>query len=104
MKKSLLAISVFLLSIMLVACGGTDKELIGKWEDNLAGVSTYDFKKDGTVSAEVINDKIEGKYTADGKVIKIKIGEKEIELPYTIKGDKLTITSNGTDIEFGRVK
>ncbi|MDA1675257.1 MULTISPECIES: DUF5640 domain-containing protein [Bacillus cereus group] len=104
MKKSLLAISVFLLSIMLVACGGTDKELIGKWEDNLAGVSTYDFKKDGTVSAEVINDKIEGKYTADGKVITIKIGEKEIELPYSIKGDKLTVTSNGTDIEFGRVK
>lgn len=104
MKKSLLAISVFLLSIMLVACGGTDKELIGKWEDNLAGVSTYDFKKDGTVSVEVINDKYEGTYTADGKVIKMKINKKDVELPYSIKGDKLTVTSDGTEIEFGKVK
>ncbi|MDQ6861225.1 MAG: hypothetical protein M3032_08730 [Verrucomicrobiota bacterium] len=94
---------VLLIAIALQACGGTKKEIIGKWRvEGGASETTWEFRGNGSVTG---GDR-PGRYTlGDGNRLKIETGAATFVHQVEIKGDHMTWThANGTKTELLRVK
>ncbi|MEX1143258.1 MAG: hypothetical protein WEC16_00325 [Anaerolineales bacterium] len=104
---------VFLLALILSACGG-GSSLVGKWEGtdpDSGALLTVEYRSDGTVTFEVPDFMtLEGTYRlVDANTFEMTLGftgetDSQTGLTdFTIVGDMLTMTSEGTTIELQRV-
>lgn len=100
MKRVLAAVLAAVMLIILCACGSSS--VVGKW---IFGVNTYEFREDNTVSISISSAlNYEGTYEVDGDKIIITantlLGEKTVELTYSLDGDTLKLEG---DITFSGV-
>jgi len=104
---------IFLLAVILTACGG-GSSLVGKWagtDPDSGSPLTVEFRSDGTVTFEVPDFmSLEGTYRLiDANTFEMTLGftgETDTQTgltDFTIVGDTLTMTSEGTTIELQRV-
>lgn len=93
MSKRLFALAlVILVAICLVACGpGT---IVGKWKDNILGVTITEFTQDGKVIIEVpsTSQKLEGTYIIDKDKLTTKSDNTKRTYTFSIEGDQLKLT------------
>ncbi len=110
MKKIFaLALVVFMLSAVLVSCGG--KSIVGKWKVEEDGIEmVYTFEKDGKgsvdmmgISADITWEEKDGKLTMSMSMF----GETETVFEgaeYKIDGDTLSITYADETLEMKKVE
>lgn len=93
-----------ILLIMTSACSGVDKEIVGKWEDNLIGFVTYEFRSDGTVTIDA-DEVFEGEYNTSGDTLTIEANGEKMKADYTIDGNTLSLTIEDQEtMEFEKVE
>ncbi|MFZ5975490.1 MAG: DUF5640 domain-containing protein [Bacillota bacterium] len=99
-KKSAILILVLCASLLLVACSGSTSSIVGKWKDEASGMSTWEFKGDGTMSMTALGQTVSGTYKTDGDKITMTIAGDEGTGTFKIEGNKLTLTdpSNSTTV------
>ena len=111
MKRFIATALILVLSLSLVSCG--KDSFIGKWtatveEEGLSMEMTMEFKEDGTCSMGVLGMTMSGTYTSNDDKIVMTIefmGEKEeTEFTYEVKGDELSLTSEGETQVFKKAK
>lgn len=111
MKKIFaLALVVFMLTAVLVSCGGGDS-IIGKWKAEEDGVEmVYTFEKDGKATVSMMGIDVEATWEEkDGKLTMsmTMLGETETLFEgaeYKVDGDKLSITYEGETLELTKVE
>lgn len=110
MKKVTLAIVIMALMVIGMACSkGPEKQLLGKWEADGKSpervLKTLEVKKDGKITYA---DGKTGTYEwgKDKETITITHPDEDekITLQVKIEGDSLTLTFEGEDAKFKRVK
>ncbi len=113
MKKLLALLAVLALALpLLTACGSS---LVGIWMLDTEGAQLpegtendlrFQFKSDGTYTATAFGHTREGKYTFDQgkKSLTLEVDGGDAVYPCTLDGDRLTVTMNGTALNFTRRK
>ena len=104
-KKSILVI--ILMSILLTACGGGDP-LLGTWQEPTSGV-TLEIGNEGKLVMSLNGQSITMSYTLEDPDRITLIASSDGTIPdqkmtYIIEEDKLTLTLDGADTVFYRVK
>lgn len=93
MSKRFIAVAlVLLLALSLVACGPSG--IVGKWKDNILGVTVTEFTQDGKVIIEVpsTSQKLEGTYTIEDNQLTTVSDKTTREYTFSIDGNQLTLT------------
>ncbi|MBQ6043502.1 MAG: hypothetical protein IJL41_05110 [Clostridia bacterium] len=112
MKKVIAFTLVAVMALaMLVSCGGSKNDILGKWKGEEAGVeAVYEFKNDGTVEITAMGFTMTGTYKVEGDTLTMGIEmmgvNDESTAKFKIEGDTLTISEDGGDetITMTRVK
>jgi len=93
MSKRLLALALTLVvAICFVACGPAT--IVGKWKDNILGVTITEFTQDGKVIIEVpsTTQKLEGTYKISNDTLTTQSGSTKRTYTFVIEGDQLKLT------------
>jgi len=106
-QKLILMLVIILAATMLTACGNGDP-LLGGWQEPTSGV-TMDIGNDGKLVMSLNGQSITMTYTLEDPDIITLIGSADGTIPdqkmtYRIEEDKLTLTLDGADTVFYRVK
>lgn len=103
MRKKFMVLALVLCTVLLLAaCGGSSSPIVGKWKDETTGMSTIEFKADGTLSAAALGQTITGTYKIDGDKITTNVLEQEATATFKVEGNKLTITSDGVSTVYDK--
>ena len=75
MKKVIAFTLVAVMALaMLVSCGGSKNDILGKWKGEEAGVeAVYEFKNDGTVEITAMGFTMTGTYKVEGDTLTMGI-------------------------------
>jgi hypothetical protein len=105
-KVKAITLCIVLVSVIsiLSACGGVDEQVVGKWEDEMLGAVTFEFKENGDVIIDSLDGEVKGTFSTSGDKIKIKAGDKKESFSYSVSGDKLFISSSEGKIGYDRVE
>jgi hypothetical protein len=105
MKFKTIALSIVLGTVIsiLSACG-VDEEIVGTWEDEMLGAVTFEFKDNGDVIIDSLDEVVEGTFSTSGDKIKIKAGDQKQSFTYSVSGDKLYLSSSQGRIGYDRVE
>jgi len=95
MKKVLIVVLLVAVALSVAACGA-DNPVVGTWKMSDVNVAVFAMYTGVDAASEFGNMTYE--FTKDGKVI-TKSGDITSESEYTIDGDKVTVTADGSDIE-----
>ena len=110
-KSTAAVLLIFVLCLSFAACGGGNS-IVGSWKAEMGDndLSTLEFTKDGKVlmifededSGEKETE--QGSYKVEGNNITMTADDDDdvIKGTYSVKGNKLFITSGGQTIEFTR--
>lgn len=107
-KRSLLAGMIFLLMLLSLAGCQKSNSINGKWEEPVSGV-TMEIAEGGQLLMTLHGTTFTMSYELqDPNVLIIKASEDgsipDQKMTYTVNEDKLTITVDGVDTVFNRVK
>jgi len=87
-------------------CGGDDgAALIGRWANEDAGES-IEFRPDGSVTISSGESAMQLTYRIEGDTIRLKKEEsgETKALVYSLEGDSLTLTADGTSVTYDRTE
>ena len=109
-KKLVAAVLVSLMTLALVACGGSSSKnsLPGTWESSDDSSSTqYTFNEDGTGTVSVgTGITLNLTYATDGNKLSVSMtylgSEQKDEYTYEIKDGKLVLTNSSGTTEYSR--
>lgn len=102
---------IFFLCILLIGlttCTAKN-QIVGSWKDRISG-SIFEFKKDGTLAANMLVISIDGKYSfIDNNTIKLDLSSAlgaagQQTYTYKLNNNVLTLTMGSTVMVFDRVK
>ena len=93
MSKRLLALALVLLAAFALAACGSDT-IVGKWKDNILGVTVTEFTQDGRVIIEVpsTSQKLEGTYKIENDKLTTRSDKTKRTYTFVIEGDQLKLT------------
>lgn len=105
MKKLVCLALVAMMTLSLVACGGSD--IVGEWTMEENGITTtYKFEDDGKGSVGASGFTMDFEYETDGDEITLKISfmgaTEESKGTFEIDGDTLKLTIDGETQELTR--